>query len=206
MAKQNQWLLERSKLYAKYAEQLPKNANYVQASFDPPKYGMIDMHLCVNYKEKALLTLSADTDEPFDKIKRWLEDIVTNREGASVVTIDCDPELVTICFEPILYWGEYNGHAHRDGYCGIFYVYDSALNKIIVDTVCCAGDLVKAFYTSIMNYAKEMQQNDDGIENWVLHEICAEDEGLEEDSPELKKYFLKDVSSDVIEEYLGIKP
>ena len=207
MAKQqNQWLLERSKLYAKYAEQLPKNATYVQVSFDPPKYGMIDMHLCVNYKEKGLQTLSADTDEPFDKIKRWLEDIVTKGEGISWVTIDCDPELVTICFEPILYWGEYYGHAHRDGYCGIFYVYDSALDKIIVDTLCTAEGLIKSFYNSIINYAKEMQQNDVVIENWVLHEICAEDEGLEEDSLELKKYFLKGFRSDIIETYLGIKP
>lgn len=206
MTKQNQWLLERSGLYAKYAEQMPKSANYVQVSLDPPKYGMIDMHLSVNYKEKGLLTPSADTDEPFDKIKRWLEDIVTSGAGISWVTIDCDPELVTLCFEPILYWDGYNGHAYRDGYSGIFYVYDSALNKIIVDTLCTAEGLVKSFYNSIINYAKEMQQNDDVIENWVLHEISAEDEGLEEDSPELKKYFLKGFRSDIIETYLGIKP
>jgi hypothetical protein len=202
---QNHWLSERSKLFAKYAEGLPKNSSYVQVSLDPPKYGMIDMHLCVNYKEKGLLTPSADTDEPFDKIKRWLEDIVTSSTGVSWVTIDCDPELVTLCFEPILYWDGYNGHAYRDGYCGIFYVYDSALNNIMFDTLCTAEDLVKSLYNSIINYAEEMRQNDDVIENWVLHEICAEDEGLEEDSPELKKYFLKDVKSDVIENYLGIK-
>ena len=206
MAKQqNQWLLERSKLYAKYAEQLPKSANYVQVSFDAPKYGWIDMHLSVNYKEKGLLTLSVDTDEPFDKIIKWLENIATSGSGVSVVTIDCDPNLVTISFEPIIYWGDYHGHAHRDGSCGIFYVYDTDVNKIVVETVCCAEDLVKSFYNSIQSYAKEMQQNDDVIENWVLHEISAEDEGLEEDSPELKKYFLKDVWSDVVKEYLGIK-
>ncbi len=205
MTTQNQWLLERSRLYAKYAEQLPKNANYVQVAFDPPRYGWIDMHISVNYKEKGLLTLSADTDEPFDKIKRWLEDIVTHGMGVSVLTIDCDPNLVSIYFEPILYWGDYYGHAHRDGFCGFFYVYDTDVNKIIVETVCCAEDLVKSFYNSIINYAKEMQQNDVVIENWVLHEISAEDEGLEEDSPKLKKYFLKDVRSDVIEEYIGIK-
>ena len=201
----NNWLVERSRLYAKYAEKMPKNANYVQVSFEPPKYGMIDMHLYVNYKEKGLLKLSADTDEPFDKIKRWLEDIVTSGEGISWVTIDCDPELMTLCFEPILYWDGYNGHAYRDGYCGIFYVYDSALNKIIVDTLCTAEGLIKSFYNSIINYAKEMQQNDDVIENWVLHEYNPEDLGLDEDSPRLKNYFLKDVRSDVIEEYLGIK-
>ena len=201
----NNWLVERSRLYAKYAEKMPKNANYVQVSFDPPKYGMIDMHLCVNYKEKGLLTPSADTDEPFDKIKRWLEDIVTSGAGISWVTIDCDPELVTLCFEPILYWDGYNGHAYRDGYCGIFYVYDSALNKIIVDTLCTAEGLIKSFYNSIINYAKEMQQNDDVIENWVLHEYNPEDLELDEDSPKLMEYFLKGFRSDIIETYLGIK-
>ena len=206
MAKQqNLWLLERSKLYAKYAEKLPKNATYVQVSFDPPKYGMIDMHLCVNYKEKGLLTLSADTDESFDKIKRWLEDIVTKGEGISWVTIDCDPELVTICFEPILYWGEYYGHAHRDGYCGIFYVYDSALDKIIVDTLCTAEGLIKSFYNSIINYAKEMQQNDDFVEYWVWDAYNSEMHDYDEDSPELKDFFLKKMRSKIIEEYLGIK-
>lgn len=206
MAKQqNQWLLERSKLYAKYAEQLPKSANYVQVSFDAPKYGWIDMHLSVNYKEKGLLTLSVDTDESFDKIIKWLENIATSGSGVSVVTIDCDPNLVSISFEPILYWGDYHGHAHRDGSCGLFYVYDTDVNKIIVESVCCAKDLVKSFYNSIQSYAKVMQQNDAVIENWVLHEISAEDEWLEENSPELKKYFLKDVRSDVVEEYLGIK-
>ena len=206
MAKQqNQWLLERSKLYAKYAEQLPANANYVQVSFDPPRCGWINMHICVNYKEKGLMTLSVDTDEPFDKIKSWLEHISTNPMGVSVVTIDCDPNHATIYFEPILYWGDYNGHAYRDGNCGLFYVYDTDVDKIIVETVCCAEDLVMSFYTSIINYAKDMQQHDDVIKNWVLHEISAEDEGLEEDSPELKKYFLKDCRSDTIEEYLGTK-
>lgn len=203
--KQNQWLLERSKLFAKYAENMPKNVSYVQISFDPPKYGWILMHISVNYKEKCILTLSADTDEPFDKIIEWLENIITHTYGNALTTIDCDPNLVTMYFEPILYWGEYYGHAHRSGNSGLFYIYDTDGNKIAVDTMCDAKGLIKAFYNSIISYAKEMQQNDDVIENWVLHEDHPEVEELGEDSPELKKLFLNYVKSEVIENFLGIK-
>ena len=202
---QNHWLSERSKLLAKYAEQMPKNANYVQVSLDPPKYGWIDMHLSINYKEKCLLTLSSDTDEPFEKIIRWLEVIITSDYGISLTRLDCDPNLVTIYFDPILFWGDYHGHAYRDGYCGLFYIYDTDGEKIKIDTLCDAKGLVKSFYLSIINYLKEMQQNEDFVENWVLHQYDLESEGLEEDSPELRDLVLKKVKSKVIEDYLGIK-
>ena len=202
---QNHWLLERSKLLAKYAEQMPKNANYVQVSLDPPKYGWIDMHLSVNYKEKCLLTLSADSDEPFEKIIRWLENIITSGYGCSLTRIDCDPNLVTIQFDPIIFWGGYHGHAHRDGYCGIFYIYDTDGEKIKIDTLCDAKGLVKSFYLSIISYLKEMQHNEGFVENRVLHQYNLESEGLEEESPELNELLLKKIRSKVIEDYLGIK-
>lgn len=200
----NQWLAERSKLFAKYAEQMPVNANYVQVSFDPPKYGWILMHLCVNYKEKCVITLSADTDEPFERIIRWLENIITSSYGVGLTRMDCDPNLVTFHFDPILFWGDYHGHAYRDGYCGLFYVYDTDVDKIVIDTLCDLKGLVKSIYHSIVKYLMEMQQNEDFIDNWVLQQYDLESEGLEEDSPELKELALKKVRSEIIEDYLGI--
>ena len=200
----NNWLNERSKLYAKYAEKMPKSTNYVQVSFDPPQYGWICMHISVNYNEKACITLSADTDNPFEKIIRWLESIVTSDYGVSLTMMDCDPNLVTMYFDPILYWDGYRGHAFRDGYCGLFYVYDTDGHKIIVDTLCTSKDLVKAIYTSIISYAKEMQQNDNFVEEWTWHLYNHELDGYDEDSPELKEYFLKKVRSEILENYLGL--
>ena len=43
----NHWLSERSKLFAKYAEGLPKNSSYVQLSFDKPEDSRGDWHLGV---------------------------------------------------------------------------------------------------------------------------------------------------------------
>lgn len=200
----NNWLNERAKLLAKYAEHMPKNANYVQVTFDPPKYGWICMHVCVNYKEKGYLTLSADTDEPFEKIIRWMEYIVTSDYGVSLTQIDCDPNLVTIYFDPILSWEGYNGHAYRDGYCGLFYIYDTDGHQIVVDTICCAKDLVKSLYNSIVCYAKEMQQNEDFVHEWVSHLYNDEIDDDNEDSEEVKDLFLNKVRSEVLERYLGI--
>jgi len=44
---QNHWLSERSKLFAKYAEGLPKKSSYVQLSFDKPEDSRGDWHLGV---------------------------------------------------------------------------------------------------------------------------------------------------------------
>ena len=166
----NNWLNERSKLLAKYAEHMPKNANYVQVSFDPPKYGWIIMHISVNYNEKAVITLSADTDEPFEKIIKWMENIVTSDYGISLTEMDCDPNLVAMYFDPIVFWDNYKGHAFRDGYCGLFYIYDTDGNKISFDTLCTEKDLVKNIYSTMISYAKEMLQNEDFVENWTWHQ------------------------------------
>ena len=200
----NNWLIERSKLLAKYAEHMPKNASYVQVTFDPPKYGWICMHVFVNYNEKGYLTLSADTDEPFEKIIRWMENIVTSNYGVSLTRIDCDPNLVTIYFDPILYWEGYKGHADRDGYCGLFYIYDTDGHKIVVDTLCYDEDLIKAIYNSIISYAKEMQQNKDFVHEWTSHLYNDEIDCDNEDSEELKGLFLNKVRSKVLEQFLGI--
>ena len=88
---------------------------------------------------------------------------------------------------------------------GLFYIYDTDGKRIKIDTLCDAKGLVKSFYLSIINYLKEMEQNEDFVENWVLHQYDLESEGLEEESPELKELALKKVRSGIIENYLGIK-
>ena len=209
---QNHWLSERSKLFAKYAEGLPMNSSYVQLSFDKPEYGWIDMHVSVNYNEKDCIELSNAIYEPFGDLKEWLEHIVTKcgsfPEAGSIVQLDCEHYKVVLYYEPILYTEPgYRGHIFKNNKygCGLFYIYNEALESITANTIVGTKDLVKSFYLSIINYAKEMQQNENFVENWVWDAYNSEMHDYDEDSPELKDFFLKKVRSKIIEEYLGIK-
>ena len=74
----NNWLNERSKLLAKYAEQEIKKANHIQLSLDKPDCGWINAHFMVNNIEKTYVEFS-DVYEPFTDIKKWLEDIAYNQ-------------------------------------------------------------------------------------------------------------------------------
>ena len=196
----NNLLKERNKLYAKYAEHMPENANYVQVSFDPPKHGWICMHISVNYKEKCCLTLSADT-EPFYKIREWLVDLVKSECNNSLTRVDCDLNIATFYFDPILYWNGYKGHTNIDGYCGLFYIYDTDGHKIIIDTLCYVKDIVKAFYISMINYCMEMKQNKDFVEEWLVHSYGdpVDDDGEPKD---LMGFFFYRIQSDLLDFYL----
>ena len=50
-----------------------------------------------------------------------------------------------------------------------------------------------------------MQQNENFVENWVWDAYNSEMHDYDEDSPELKEFFLKKVRSKIVEEFLGIK-
>ena len=73
----NNWLYERSKLFAKYAENMPRKFDKVELQLDYPDCGWLDMHFKVNGEEKILITAS-DVYEPFEEIREWLELMAKN--------------------------------------------------------------------------------------------------------------------------------
>ena len=159
-----------------------------------------------------IIELSNAIHEPFGDLKEWLEHIVTKSgsfpEAGSIVQLDCEHYKVVLYYEPILYTEPgYRGHIFKNNKygCGLFYIYNEAQKSITANTIIGTKDLVKSFYLSIINYAKEMQQNENFVENWVWDAYNSEMHDYDEDSPELKEFFLKKVRSKIIEEYLGIK-
>ena len=60
----DQFMLERSRLYAKYGEKLPRRTDTIELQMDYPDCGWIDMHFKVNGEEKVMISAS-DVYEPF---------------------------------------------------------------------------------------------------------------------------------------------
>ena len=75
MEQGNQWLLERSNLFARYAKGLLDVCDKVKIRLDKPDYGWINTHFMVNGEEKGHIELSS-VYEPFVPLKEWLEDII----------------------------------------------------------------------------------------------------------------------------------
>ena len=204
----NNWFLSRSKLLAKYAEELPKNIKHIKVLFDKPEYGWINAHFSINNNEMTFLEFSS-VYEPFVDIIAWLERIYSYRFEVSILRIDCEGYEAELCYEPILYYdyNKWKGHGHYTEY-GIFYIYETSTDEITLDAFCHPKDLVKSFYNAIIDYAKEMQNDDDFIDHWVWDAYNGEMGTYNEDSPELKDFFLDKVRSEIIEDYIknGVEP
>lgn len=209
----NPWLLERSRLFSKYGECEPTITEVVNVRFTKPYAGWIDMYFSINGEEKGYIRLSS-CYEPFQDIKEWLEGIIQEEKryayGPRMVGIDCEGYGAALYFEPMVIIGNgWNGlDPWRCENTGIFYVYDGYDDKILADAFCERCQLVKVVYESIINYAKEMQDNPVFIEDWVWDAYNNEMEPYNEDSPELKDFFLNKVRSEFIEEYIknGVEP
>ena len=210
MKQKNKWLLERSKLFTKYAKEIPTACDCVEVKFDKPEVGWIDTHFFINGKEKGGIELS-DVYEPFEDIKKWLEDIVKKESefvhGVSMVEINCEAYGVALYYEPMLVVGDcWNGlHPWSCNNTGIFYVFDGATMEVWAEAFCETKNLVKSIYESIINYAKEMREVDSFIEDWVWDAYNKEMESYNEDSPELKDFFLNKVRSEIVENYIKME-
>lgn len=190
-------LKERSRIFAKYGERLPQIADRVSFEFDKPNSGWIELMIQVNYEEANTLSLSS-AYEPFQDMKEWLEDIVNNIRGfskkPSMLEIDCESYDAVLYFEPVF--------EQKDKDTGIFYVYDTADNKIWADAYCDTSVFIKSIYEAIINYAIEMALTPDFVEEWVWDAYNSEMGPYNEDSPELKDFFLTKVRSEIVEEYI----
>jgi hypothetical protein len=190
-------LKERSRIFAKYGERLPQIADRVSFEFDKPNSGWIELMIQVNYEEASTLSLSS-AYEPFQDMKEWLEDIVNNIRGfskkPSMLEIDCESYDAVLYYEPVF--------EQKDKDTGIFYVYDTADNKIWADAYCDTSVFIKSIYEAIINYAIEMALTPDFVEEWVWDAYNSEMGPYNEDSPELKDFFLTKVRSEIVEEYI----
>lgn len=190
-------LKERSRIFAKYGERLPQITDRVSFEFDKPNNGWIELMIQVNYEEANTLSLSS-AYEPFQDMKEWLEDIVYNIRGfskkPSMLEIDCESYDAVLYYEPVF--------EQKDKDTGIFYAYDTADNKIWADAYCDTSVFIKSIYEAIINYAIEMALTPDFVEEWVWDAYNSEMGPYNEDSPELKDFFLTKVRSEIVEEYI----
>ena len=201
------WLLERSRLFAEYAEREPNICDRVGVRLENKKWGWINAYFSINGEEKNLIELS-NVYEPFVDIKKWLENIVKNEKEykhiVSMVEINCEGYGAALYYEPMLTLNN-NWNGCEPWICldtGIFYIFDSADNKVWADAICDTRDFVKSIYESIINFAKEMQQDDGFIDDWVWDAYNNEMGPYNGDEPELKELFLKKVKSEEIEDYI----
>ena len=194
---QSRLLTERSRILAKYGEKLPQLSDRVKFDFDKPNSGWIELMIQVNDEEANTLGLSS-AFEPFQDMKEWLEDIVKNdkkcSKKTSVLEIDCEGYEAVIYYEPVF--------EQKDINTGIFYVYDTSEDKIWANAYCETSVFVKSVYKAIVDYAIEMALTPDFVEEWVWDAYNSEMAPYDEDSPELKDFFLNKVRSGIIEDYI----
>lgn len=199
----NKWLLERSKVLMKYAETTPACLNRLSMTLEEPECGWIDAYFKVN--GKFLNVELSSVYEPFVPLKEWMEDIVKQTSrftyGISMVQIDCEGYQVMLYYEPIPFcdWRITQGRN-----CGILYIYDGAEEKVALDAFCETEELLKAVYTAVIQYAKDMQQCSVFIEDWVWMAYNAEMADMEEDSSEMKEFFYNKVRSEIVEKFLQL--
>lgn len=194
---QSRLLIERSRILVKYGEKIPQLSDRVKFDFDKPNSGWIELMIQVNDEEANTLGLSS-AFEPFQDMKEWLEDIVKNdkrcSKKTSVLEIDCESYEAVIYYEPVF--------EQKDINTGIFYVYDTSEDKIWADAYCETSVFVKSVYKPIVDYAIEMALTPDFVEEWVWDAYNSEMGPYDEDSPELKDFFLNKVRSGIVEEYI----
>ena len=183
----NNWLYERSKLFAKYAENMPRKFDKVELQLDYPDCGWLDMHFKVNGEEKILITAS-DVYEPFEEIREWLELMAKNvfTFTPSGVRIYDEVYNYNLYYEPIISdISEFYDQFHTN-LVGLFYIYDESVKQIVASAFCEIQDFVKSIYNPIITFAKETRLKDEFVEDWIERAYNREWGQLEEDNPRVR--------------------
>ena len=199
----NHYLLERSKLLARYAENWPRKADKLELHLDDPYCGLIKMHFKVNDEETLLITAS-NVYEPFVDIREWLEQIVRHIFDftTSAVKINDEFDDYLLFYEPIYH--------HPDEMLlnppvlgGLFYVYDSCEKKIVSEAFLETKKFVKSIYESIHSYAIEKSRNDEFVDAWSEGAYHYDFDDWDEHDPRFINLFVEKVTSPIVEEFLG---
>ena len=199
----NNWLYERSKLFAKYAENMPRKFDKVELQLDYPDCGWLDMHFKVNGEEKILISAS-DVYEPFEEIREWLELMAKNvfTFAPSGVRIYDEIHNYNLYYEPIISdINEFYDQFHTN-LVGLFYIYDERTKQIVADAFCEIQDFVKSIYRSIISFAEETRQKDEFVEDWIERAYNREWGQFEEGDPREKDIFYNIVKSPFVETFI----
>lgn len=199
----NNWLNERSKLFAKYAENMPRKFDKVELQLDYPDCGWLDMHFKVNGDEKILISAS-DVYEPFEEIREWLELMAKNvfTFTPSGIRIYDEVYNYNIYYEPIISdISEFYDQFHTN-LVGLFYIYDERVKQIVASAFCEIQDLVKSIYNPIIAFAKETRQKDEFVDDWISGAYNREWGQLDEDDPRAKDIFYNIVNSPFVETFI----
>jgi hypothetical protein len=201
----NNLLLARSKLFAKYAEKMPSKADKLELQLDYPDCGWLKMHFIVNDEEKLLIAAS-DVYEPFEDIRDWLEQIVRHIFDFTPtgVRIYDESDDYLLYYEPFFFHSDELLTKHPPQLDGLFYIYDSYEKKIVSEAVVETKKLVRAFYESILNFAKESSKREEFVDDWIQGAYNREyAEYDDDDDPRVKEIFINKITSPVVEEFLN---
>ena len=201
----NNLLLARSKLFAQYAEKMPSKADKLELQLDYPDCGWLKMHFIVNDEEQLLIAAS-DVYEPFEDIRDWLEQIVKHIFDFTPtgVRIYDESDDYLLYYEPFFFHSDELLTKHPPQLDGLFYIYDSYEKKIVSEAVVETKKLVRSFYESILNFAKESSKREGFVDDWIQgaynHEYAEYDD---DDDPRVKEIFINKVTSPEVEEFLN---
>lgn len=200
----NHLLLERSKLFARYAENIPRKTDIVELVLDDPDCGWIDMHFKVNGEEQIVISAS-DVYEPFKEIREWLENIAINifNKAPSGVRFYDETYNYNLYYEPLIQdSGELYDH-YRTDLLGLFYIYDESVKQIVSVAFCDTEKFVKTIYRSILAYAEESRNKEIFVEGWIEGAYNREWGILEEDDdPRIKDIFYNKVKSPFLDVFV----
>ena len=201
----NNLLLERSKLFAKYAESIPNKADKLELQLDYPDYGWIDMHFKVNDDEKILISAS-DVYEPFEDIREWLEEIVKHIFDFTPTGVKIYDEVddYLLYYEPFFFHSDELLTNNPPLLDGLFYIYDSSEKEIVANAVCETNSIVRSLYESISNFAKESSEREEFVDDWIWQAYNQDLSDYKDvDDPAIRNIFIQKVTSPVIEQFLS---
>lgn len=200
----NNVLLERSKLFARYAENMPSKPDILELQLDYPDCGWLYMHFIVNGEEKLKISAS-EVYEPFEDIRDWLEQIVKHIFDFTPkgVRIYDEHDDYLLYYEPFFFHSDELLTKHPPKLDGLFYIYDSYEKKIVSAAVCEAKQLVRSLYESILMFAKESSKRDEFVEDWIQGAYNSDYAKYDDDdNPRMKEIFINKVTSPIVEKFL----
>ena len=201
---ENKWLTARAEVLMKYANELPKAVDKVTINIAAPDAGWIDFYFNVNGKEVTVLDTSC-VYEPFMPLRCWLEFLITDWfETNASITLDLESNRVTLSYEPILHPGDFSDNNPYPRNCGIFTIYDSWTDKMVLTAYCDNLEFVSMFYHTLLRYAVANAYNKEFVEGWIDDAYNSKVSELETDE-EHSQFFIDLVTSPLIEDFYNNK-
>ena len=157
------WFTERSRIYDEFSkrENSLKKTDSPFFYFNSPDSGWIQMEIYMNGKKCFTCDCSCVYD-PFQDMKRWLEDIVLGHNVETTMHIDCEKNEVYLHYERL----------YDSSDVGLFYVYNDNPESIPFYAVCDTNDFVKSLYLALLKVCGNCYntQHSDFAKEWYYDE------------------------------------